>query len=86
MFSQRMRIVGRTVDAPGLPYVTRCPADPGLIERFRAGLRPRFADRRLAAIRGKLLIGGLDVLAVDDYRCMADMEADAKRRCYVELD
>ncbi len=80
------RIVGRTADAPGLPYVTRCPADPGLIERFRAGLVRAFADRRLAAIREKLLIGGLDVLAVDDYRCMADMEADAKRRCYVELD
>jgi ABC-type phosphate/phosphonate transport system substrate-binding protein len=80
------RIVGRTADAPGLPYVTRCPADPDLIQRMRAGLELAFADPGLSAVRDDLLIAGLDVLCVDDYRCMAEMEADALRRRYFELE
>jgi hypothetical protein len=79
------RIVGRTADAPGLPYVTRCPADPDLILRMRAGLDLAFADPGLAAVRDDLLIAGLDVLCVADYRCMAEMEADALGRRYFEL-
>ena len=79
------RIVGRTACAPGLPYVTRMPADPDFVLRLRAGLDRAFADPNLGSVRDELLIAGLDVLPVESYRCMADMEADATRRRYLEL-
>lgn len=80
------RIVGWTARAPGLPYVTRIDAPPGLRERLVAGLCRAFADPRLATIREDLLITGVDVLPVSHYRCMIDMAEDAASRRYVELD
>jgi len=79
------RIIGRTACAPGLPYVTRLPADADLMQRLRAGLEHAFADPGLCAVRDALLIAGLDVLPVTTYSCMADMEADAVRHRYFEL-
>ena len=79
------RIVGRTVEAPGLPYVTRAPADSDLTLRLRAGLLRAFADPRLRSVRDVLLIAGLDVLPVATYRCMTDMETEARDRRYFEL-
>jgi ABC-type phosphate/phosphonate transport system substrate-binding protein len=79
------RIIGRTVEAPGLPYVTRAPADSDLMLRLRAGLLRAFADPLLRPVRDVLLITGLKVLPVGTYRCMTDMEAEARRRRYFEL-
>ena len=80
------RVVGRTVHAPGLPYVTGIGAGPDLIERLRAGLFRAFADPGLAAVRDELLIADLDVLSLEQYRCMAEMEDEARRLGYFELD
>lgn len=80
------RVVGRTVRAPGLPYVTRLDAAPELRERLAAGLLRAFADPSLASARAELLIDGVDVLSLADYQCMQTMADDAKRRGYVELD
>jgi hypothetical protein len=79
------RIIGHTDRAPGLPYVTRAPADSDLMLRLRAGLARAFADPLLRPVRDRLLIAGLDVLPVASYRCMTDMEAEARRRRYFEL-
>ena len=56
------------------------------MQRLRAGLEHAFADPGLDSVRDELLIAGLDVLPTASYRCMADMEADAARRRYFELD
>ena len=56
------------------------------MQRLRAGLARAFADASLAPLRDVLLIDGLDVLRPSAYQCMAEMEADAKRQCYFELD
>jgi ABC-type phosphate/phosphonate transport system substrate-binding protein len=80
------RIIGRTGTAPGLPYATRIDAGPELVRRLRAGLSRAFADPELQPLRDALLIDGLDVLDPATYDCMAEMEADAKRRRYLELD
>jgi ABC-type phosphate/phosphonate transport system substrate-binding protein len=80
------RIIGRTPPAPGLPYVTGIDRSPELRERLCEGLRHAFADAALANVRAELLIDGFDVLPVEQYRCMIDMEHDARRRRYVELD
>jgi hypothetical protein len=37
-------------------------------------------------LREELLIVGLDFLPAGAYRCMSDMEVDARRQGYVELD
>ena len=80
------RIIGQTVSAPGLPFATRIDAEPELVERLRAGLFRAFDDPALASLRKELLIVGLDVLPPGAYGCIAEMEADAKRRCYLEMD
>jgi ABC-type phosphate/phosphonate transport system substrate-binding protein len=80
------RVIGRTRNAPGLPYATRIDAGPELVRRLRAGLLRAFANPGLRPLREALLIGGLDVLPPDAYVCMAEMEADAKRQRYLELD
>jgi ABC-type phosphate/phosphonate transport system substrate-binding protein len=85
-FVAATRIVARTESAPGLPYVTRGDVDANLIHRMRVALGRAFADPDLAGVRRELLIDGLDVLPVASYRCMADMESDAMRLRYVELD
>ena len=92
------RIIGRTAVAPGLPYATSIGmrerarsagaqnTQEQLVARLRAGLFRAFADPELAPLRDALLIDGLDVLPASAYACMAELEADALQRRYVELD
>ena len=80
------RVIGRTVRAPGLPYVTRIDAAREVRERLAAGLLRAFADPSLAPVRAELLIDGVDVLSLTHYRCMTEMAGEAKRLGYVELD
>ena len=80
------RIVGRTRQAPGLPYATRFNASPGLVRKLRAALARASHDPDLRAVRAELLIAAFDVLPSGSYACMAQMEAEAKRQGYFELD
>ncbi|MGQ0663577.1 MAG: phosphate/phosphite/phosphonate ABC transporter substrate-binding protein [Pseudomonadota bacterium] len=80
------RVIGRTMSAPGLPYVTRVGLPPDLIERLRAGLARAAADPGLASVRAELLIEGIDVLPIESYDRIAALEAEAKRQGYTELD
>ena len=80
------RIIGRTASAPGLPYATRIGAGAELVAQLRAGLSRAFADPDLGHLREALLIDGLDVLDPAAYGCMAEMEAEAKRQRYLELE
>jgi ABC-type phosphate/phosphonate transport system substrate-binding protein len=80
------RVIGRTRNAPGLPYATRIDAGPELVRRLRAGLLRAFADPGLRPLREQLLIDGLEVLPPHTYVCMAEMEAEAKRQRYFEMD
>ena len=79
------RVVGQTASAPGLPYVTRHDVGAEQVIRMRTGLDRAFADPGLASVRDDLLIAGLDTLPLESYRCMADMENEARYRGYVEL-
>lgn len=80
------RIIGRTASAPGLPLATRADAPSELVERLRAGLMRAFADPGLRLLREALLIDGLEILQPSAYRGMAEMEIDARRQRYFELD
>ena len=80
------RIIGRTTQAPGLPYAVRIDASADICRQLRAGLLRAFQDPELRTLREELLIVGLDFLPAGAYRCMSDMEVDARRQGYVELD
>jgi ABC-type phosphate/phosphonate transport system substrate-binding protein len=80
------RIIGRTTQAPGLPYAVRIEASAELCQRLRAALLRAFSDPAFSALRAELLIVGLDFLPAGAYRCMSEMETEAKRQRYVELD
>ena len=78
-------VAGERVERGGLPYATHPDAPPGLVARLRAGLARAFADPELAHTRSMLLLDGFDVLPDGFYDCMFEAEAEAKRRCYLEL-
>lgn len=80
------RIIGRTRTAPGLPYAIRIDAGADVVSQLRAALVRAFADPSLRTVRETLLLDGLDILPPGAYRCMAEMEAEAGRQGYVELD
>lgn len=71
------RVLCDTPAAPSLPYVTAGNADDDLVARLRAGLISALADPSLAAARDDLLIAGAEVLALEAYGAMLDMEAAA---------
>jgi len=54
--------------------------------RLRSGLSRAFADPDLLPVRDALLIAGLEVPPPRACHCMAEMEADAARQRYHELD
>jgi len=80
------RIIGRTTQAPGLPFAVPIDASADLCRQLRAGLMRAFHDPDLRTLRAELLIVGLDFLPAGAYRCMSEMEAEAKRQHYIELD
>jgi ABC-type phosphate/phosphonate transport system substrate-binding protein len=80
------RIIGRTRTAPGLPYAVRIGASPDLCLRLRAALARAFDDPDLRELRAELMIDGFDVLPAGAYRCMAEMEEEARQQRYLELD
>ncbi len=82
---RRLRVIAETASAPAAPYVTqrRFPAD--VVARLRAGILSATADPRLQAVRDELLIGGVDILAVEAYDRISDMEEAAERAGYREL-
>ncbi|MEP7085579.1 MAG: PhnD/SsuA/transferrin family substrate-binding protein, partial [Betaproteobacteria bacterium] len=79
------RIIGRTQNVPGLPYVTAKATGTDACRRLIAGLESAFADPRLAAVRDALLISGLDRLPLSNYDCMIAMRTNAERDGYSEL-
>jgi ABC-type phosphate/phosphonate transport system substrate-binding protein len=80
-----LRILGDTVAAPGLPYVTRADASDDLLKRLRAALGAALAEPKLAAARDDLLITGAEVLPEAAYDRIIEIEEDARGRGYACL-
>ena len=79
------RVLCATEHAPGLPYVTRAGIDAGDLERLRDGLRAAMADETLAAARDALFLSGIEVLGLDAYQRIDDMEDSARDSGYPEI-
>ncbi|HEY5598605.1 MAG TPA: PhnD/SsuA/transferrin family substrate-binding protein [Kiloniellales bacterium] len=80
-----LRALGATVDAPGLPYVTRADASDERLRRLRAGLFAALADPSVAAAREALLIAGAEVLPAAAYDRIVDIEDESRARGYARL-
>lgn len=80
-----LRVLGRTVAAPGLPYVTRADAGDDLVARVRAALMAALADPSLAATRATLLIAGARVLPEDGYSRIVEIERGAQAHGYAQV-
>ncbi len=80
-----VREVGRTLSAPGLPYITSMDAGEDRLHRLRAGLQDAMVDPALAAARQALLLDGVSLLPDTAYERIDDMEAAAIAAGYPEL-
>lgn len=67
--------VGRSPQAPGLPYVTNWPG----VERLRAALADVFADLALKDVRDALLLGGFSILNETDYAAIPGLEEQVEK-------
>jgi ABC-type phosphate/phosphonate transport system substrate-binding protein len=79
------RVLCATECAPGLPYVTRAGIDRSDVERLRDGLRTAFAEPDLAVARDALFLSGIEILSLDAYRRIDDMENSARDSGYAEI-
>lgn len=78
------RVLGHSMAAPGLPYVTR-RGDGGRLARLREGLFAALADPGLAAAREALLLVGAEVLPEGAYERIVELERRAAEAGYPEI-
>jgi ABC-type phosphate/phosphonate transport system substrate-binding protein len=74
-----LRVIARSASAPALPYVTRRDVAPGDLQKLRAGLQSAIADPALAETRAALLIAGIEIVPLEAYDRMLEMEREADR-------
>lgn len=80
-----LRVLGETVDAPGLPYVTRADANDDLLKRLRAALFSALDAPDLAAARETLMIAGAEVLPENAYDRIIEIENESRTQGYARL-
>ncbi len=68
-----LSVVDQSVEAPGLPYVTRADVGEDRVRPMIAAIEAAFADPTLAQVRQSLrLVGFANVPLADYHRCMGD--------------
>ena len=72
-----LRVIARSASAPGLPYVTRPDIAPGDLQKLRDGLRAAIADPALVEARSALLIAGIEIVPLQAYDRLLQMEREA---------
>ncbi len=74
-----LRVIARSASAPALPYVTRRDISPEDLQRLRAGLRAAMTDPDLSETRSAMLIAGVEIVPLEAYDRMLEMEREADR-------
>ena len=72
-----LRVIARSASAPSLPYVTRRDISPSDLQKLREGLQAAVADPALAAARSGMQIAGIEILPLQAYDRMLEMEREA---------
>ena len=83
--TERLRIVGESPAAPGLPYITSVATSDDELEHLRRGLFAALADDNLAATRAALLLAGAEILPLEAYGRILQLEAEAERLGYPDV-
>lgn len=74
-----LRVVARSASAPALPYITRRDIAPAELQKLRDGLQAGIADPALAEARSALLIAGIEIVPLQAYDRLLEMEREAER-------
>jgi ABC-type phosphate/phosphonate transport system substrate-binding protein len=74
-----LHVIARSASAPALPYVTRRDIAASDLQRLRAGLAAAAADPALAGTRAAMLIAGVEVVPLQAYDRLLEMEREADR-------
>lgn len=69
-----LRVIGTTPSAPGLPLITARSTAERDLERLRDGLQAALADPDLESARDALLLEGVEVLPVEAYERILEIE------------
>ncbi len=80
-----LRVLGWSAAAPALPYVTRAGAGEAELAALRDGLMKAAADPELAAARAALSLAGFEVLPLEAYHQIDEMERAAIALGYPEI-
>jgi ABC-type phosphate/phosphonate transport system substrate-binding protein len=80
-----VRVIGWSDASPGLPLVTAAGTDDRTLAALRAALADITTDRYVAPALEALLIDGFDVLSLDDYQSVIELERRAIALGYAEL-
>lgn len=83
MLAARLKVIGWSAAAPGLPLITA--ADPAVAQAIRAATLETFAAPETAAPRAALLIDGAQALEDDAYAAILAIAADADALGYRRL-
>ncbi|MBA4096935.1 MAG: phosphate ABC transporter substrate-binding protein [Rhodospirillum sp.] len=81
-----LRIIARSASAPALPFVTRRDIAPADLEKLRAGLRAAMADPALAETRAAMLLSGVEIVPLQAYDRLLEMEQEADRAGSLVVD
>jgi ABC-type phosphate/phosphonate transport system substrate-binding protein len=74
-----LRVIARSASAPALPFVTRRDISSSDVQKLRAGLHEAIVDPALADVRSALLIAGIEIVPLQAYDRMLEMEREADR-------
>jgi ABC-type phosphate/phosphonate transport system substrate-binding protein len=83
--TDRLKVIGLSDPAPGLPYITGLACPPARRRQLRAGLLEAFAAPDGQAARQALLLRGCELLAPSAYQVILDMEQAARDLGYPTL-
>ena len=74
-----LRVIARSASAPSLPYITRRDISAADLQKLREGLQAAVADPALAEARSAMLIAGIEILPLQAYDRLLEMEREADR-------
>ena len=83
--SEALRVLGESPSAPGLPYITAAATTDEELARLREGLFAALDDPDLAETRAALRLAGAELLPLEDYDRILDLESEAERLGYPEV-
>jgi ABC-type phosphate/phosphonate transport system substrate-binding protein len=81
-----LRIIARSASAPALPFVTRRDIASADLDKLRAGLRTAMADPALAEPRAAMQLAGIEIIPLEAYDRLLEMEQEADRAGSLVVD